>query len=117
MLAPQAKLDRASRLRVEAEAVRRHGFTSFLEHTFACLTHGQVPRARPEDRCGPWRFRTFVAADYSEEAFPCQHISEAEWHRAAEQPALQHDYVRWLLRAAEQLEAEAAAFSPRHRLN
>lgn len=117
MLDPQAKLDRASRLRAQAEAARRHGFTNFFEHAFACLTHGYVPRARPEDRCGPCPFRSFVAAYYSEEAFPCQRISEAEWHRAAEQPALQHDYVRWLLRAAEQLEVEAIAHSPRNRLH
>ena len=109
MLDPRANFERATRLQAEAEAVRRHGFTNFFEHTFACLTHGQVPRALPEDRCGPSPFRPFVAVDYGEEVFPGQHISEADWFRVAEQPELQHDYVRWLLRAAEQLEAEAAA--------
>ncbi|MGH9803657.1 MAG: hypothetical protein ACRD4D_00690 [Candidatus Acidiferrales bacterium] len=109
VLDPETSFARASRLRAEAEAVRRHGFTNFFAHTFACLTYGQVPRARAEARCGPCPFRPFVAADYSEEAFPCQHISEAEWRRAAAQPELQNDYVRWLLSAAAELEAEAAA--------
>jgi len=107
MLGTREKFQYAARLRAEAEAVRRHGFTNFFEHTLACLAYGQAPRARSEDRCGPCPFRPFVAADYSEEAFPCQHISEAEWHRAAAQPELTRDYVRWLLRSAEQLEAEA----------
>jgi len=109
MLDPQAKFPHAARLRAEAAAIRRHGFANFFEHTFACLAHGQTPRARAEDRCGPCPFRPFVAADYSEEAFPCQHISEAERYRAAEQPELQRDNVRWLLRAAAELEAEAGA--------
>jgi hypothetical protein len=108
VLDPRGQFQRAARLRAEANAVRRHGFTNFFEHTFACLTYAQVPRARAEDRCGLCPFRPFVAADYSEEAFPCQHISEAEWHRAAAQPEVQRDFVRWLLRAAEQLEADAA---------
>jgi hypothetical protein len=114
VLDPRAKFQRAARLRAEAEAVRRHGFTNFFEHTFTCLTYGQVPRARAEDRCGPCAFRPFVAADFSEEAFPCQHIGEAEWYRAAAQPELQREYVRWLLRAADALETEAAASARRN---
>lgn len=107
MLDSRTKLQQVARLRAEAEAVRRHGFTNMFQHTYSCLTSGQVPRARAEDRCGPCPFRPYVAEDYCEEAFPCQHISEAEWHRAATQPELARDYVRWLLRSAEQLEREA----------
>jgi hypothetical protein len=108
VLDPATKFQRASRLRAQAEAVRRRGFTNFFEHTYTCITYGQVPRARAEDRCGPCPFGPFVGADFRDEAFSCQHISEAEWYRAAAQPDLQREYVRWLLRAAEQLEADAA---------
>jgi len=107
VLDPRAKLQHVARLRAEADAVRRHGFTNMFQHTYSCLTSGQVPRARAEDRCGPCPFRPFVAPDFSEEAFPCQHISEAEWYRAAAQPELTRDYVRWLLQTAVQLEREA----------
>ncbi len=97
----------AQRLRAEAEAIRRHGLTNFFEHTFACLRYGQVSKAREEDRCGLCPMREFVRADYQEKAFPCQHINEQGWNLAAEHRELATQYRDWLLRTAEQLDAEA----------
>jgi hypothetical protein len=102
------KHEMAQRLRVEAEAIRRHGLTNFFEHTFACLRYGQSSKAREEDRCGLCPMREFVRSDYREEAFPCQHINEQGRNLAAEHRDLAEQYLVWLLRTAEQLEAEAA---------
>lgn len=103
------KNEMAQRLRAEASEIRRHGFTSFFGHTFACLRYGQASKERAEDRCGNCPMRQFIPSDYQEEAFPCQHINEAGWNLAAEQPGLAERYIAWLLRTAEELEAEAAA--------
>lgn len=102
------KLDMAKRLRAEAEDIRRHGLTNFFDHTYACARYGQASKDRPEDRCGMCPMRPFVPADYTDEAFPCQHINEQGWNLAAEQRGLAESYVAWLLNTAAQLEAEAA---------
>ena len=102
------KLEMALRLRAEAKSIRRHGLTNFFEHTYACLRYGQAMKDRDEDRCGPCPMRTFVPTDYQEEAFPCQHINTPGWDLAAQQPDLAEKYMAWLLRTAEQVEAEAA---------
>lgn len=101
------KHEMAQRLRSEAEDIRQHGMTNFFEHTYACLRYGQSVKMRSEDRCGPCPIRTFVPADYTEEAFPCQHVEEKGWDLAAQQPDLAEQYVSWLLRTADQLDAEA----------
>ena len=101
------KYQTAQRLRVEAEAIRRHGLTNFFEHTFACLRFGQVMKEREEDRCGLCPMRKFVRSDYRDESFPCQRINEQGWNLAAEHRDLANQYTAWLLRTAEQLEAEA----------
>ncbi|MBI4466911.1 MAG: hypothetical protein HY656_05755 [Acidobacteria bacterium] len=102
------KAEMARRLRAEAEDIRRHGLTNFFEHTYACLRYGQASKERAEDRCGICPMRPFVPADVQEEAFPCQHINEEGWDLASQQADLAEKYVAWLLKTAEQLEAEAA---------
>lgn len=102
------KSEMVRRLRAEAEQIRRHGLTNFFQHTFACQRYGQVSKQREEERCGPCPMRPFVPEDYGEEAFPCQHIEEQGWDLAARQPELAEQYVAWLLRTADQLEAESA---------
>ncbi len=102
------KLEMVRRLRAEAEQIRRHGITNFFEHTYACLRYGQVMKDRAEDRCGDCPNRPIVPEDFQEEAFPCQHINQQGWDLAAQQPDLAEKYVAWLLRTAEQLEAETA---------
>ena len=102
------KGEMARRLRAEAEDIRQHGLTNFFEHTYACLRYGQASKEREEDRCGWCPMRPFVPTDYTEEAFPCQHINEQGWDLAAQKPNLTEEYVAWLLRTADQLEAEAA---------
>lgn len=102
------KLDKAQRLRHEAEHIRRHGLTNFFAHTFACVRYGQAGKDRPEDRCGDCPMRPFVPGDCQAEAFPCQHIDENGWNRAAETKGLAASYVAWLHKAAAELEAEAA---------
>jgi hypothetical protein len=104
----ESKREMAERLRAEAADIRRHGLTNFFAHTYACLRYGQAMKAREEDRCGDCPMRPFVPTDYTEEAFPCQHINEQGWNLAAERSDLAEQYVAWLLRTAEQLEAEAA---------
>lgn len=101
------KRDMARRLRLEAEKIRKHGVTSFFDHTYACLRYGQASKDKPEDRCGDCPNRPFVPNDFKDEAFPCQHITEDGWEKAASQPGLADSYVAWLLRTANQLEAEA----------
>lgn len=100
------KLEMVRRLRAEAGHIRVHGLTNFFEHTYACARYGQASKDRAEDRCGDCPMRPFVPSDYLEEAFPCQHINEKGWDLAAERPELAELYVSWLLRTAEQLEAE-----------
>lgn len=102
------KREMAQRLRAEAAEIQHHGLSNFFEHTYACLRYGQAMKEREEDRCGPCPMRSFVPGDYREEAFPCQHINTQGWDLAAQQPDLAEQYVAWLLRTAEQLEAEAA---------
>ena len=100
------KREMAQRLRAEAVEIRQHGLTNFFAHTYACLRYGQVSKEREEDRCGNCPMRSFVPPDYQQEAYPCQHINAAGWDLAAQQPELAEQYVAWLLRTAEQLEAE-----------
>jgi hypothetical protein len=106
------KMEMARLLRGEAEQIRRHGLTNFFEHTFACARYGQAMKAHEEDRCGPCPMRTFVPADYNQEAYPCQHINEQGWDLAAADPDLAGKYAEWLMKTARELEAEAAAEIP-----
>lgn len=105
------KREMAERLRAEAEHIRRHGFTNFFAHTYACLRYGQAMKEREENRCGPCPMRALVPPDYREEAFPCQHINAEGWNLAAQEPDLAEKYVAWLLKTAKELEAEAARAS------
>ena len=101
------KHDMARRLRLEAEKIRKHGLTSFFDHTYACLRYGQASKDNPEDRCGDCPNRPYVPEEFREEAFPCQHITPDAWERAAEEPGLDDRYIVWMLRTADQLDAEA----------
>ncbi len=96
----------ARRLRVEAERIRKHGLSNFSEHTYNCLVYGQVSKEKAEDRCGDCPNRPFVPAGFEEEAFPCQHITEEGWDRAADEPGQAERTAEWLLRTADQLERE-----------
>ncbi len=101
------KQEMAQRLRHEGEHIRRHGLTNFFAHTFACARYGQASKDEPESRCGLCPIRPFVPADFREEAFPCQHITEQGWSQAAEWDGLAEAYVAWLLKTAAELETEA----------
>jgi len=101
------KYEMAQRLRFEAEAIRRHGLTNFFEHTFACLRYGPIMKAKEEDRCRLCPMREFIRSDYQHVSLPCQHINEQGWNLAAEHRELADQYMGWLLRTADQLEAEA----------
>lgn len=105
------KLVAALRLRAEAEALRRHGWFDFFEHTYACVSYGQVEKEPEAERCGPCPLEGFVPEGYREEAFRCQHIGEEGWLEVAKHPELAEEYAAWLLRSAEQLEAEVAALA------
>ena len=107
-MSPREKLAMANRLRSQAESIHRQGLTNFFAHTYACLRYGQASKERAEDRCGPCPMRQFVPGEFTQEAFPCQHIQEEGWEAAAQQPQLPEQYVDWLLRTASELEAEAA---------
>ena len=96
----------ASRLRAEAERIRRHGLYNFSEHTFACLMYGQVSKSPEEERCGDCPNRPFVPPEFAGEAFPCQHITEEGWDQAAAEPGQAERTVEWLLRTADRLEAK-----------
>lgn len=103
------KREMARLLRDEVEEIRLHGFTNFFKHTFVCARYGQASKDKSEDRCGDCPMRAFVPSDYQEASFPCQHITEQGWDLAAQQPDLAERYVAWLLRTAEELEAEVTA--------
>ncbi len=119
-----AKIDRremARRLRDEAERIRNRGLSNFSEHAYACLMYGQVSKPRlpvdfmrrgrgkpPEqERCGDCPNRPYVPPDFADEAFPCQHITEEGWDRAAAEPGQAERTAEWLLRTADLLEATA----------
>lgn len=101
------KREMARLLRAEAEEIRRTGFSNFFGHTFACLRYGQANLERDEDRCGDCPLRPFVPPAYRDETFPCQHIDEEGWALATHQRELAERYAAWMLRVAQQLEAEA----------
>ena len=96
-------------LREEARRLAQDGFTDFFSHTFTCLRYGQAMKDREEDRCGDCPLRPFVSPEDREEMFPCQHLSEDELYLAAETPDLAEKCSAWLMRTADQLEAEAKA--------
>jgi hypothetical protein len=102
------KLEMARRLRAEAEHLRRHGLTNLFEHTFACVHYGQVSKELGEERCGNCPLQPYVLPEYQDEAFPCQHITEEGWNRAADQPGMAERYADWLLHRAMELEAKCA---------
>ena len=97
----------ARRLRNEAERIRKHGLSNFTEHTYACLMYGQASKSLNEERCGDCPNRPYVSPDFAEEAFPCQHITEEGWERAAAEPGQAERTAEWLVRTADLLEANA----------
>lgn len=105
------KLEAAGRLRAEAEALREHGWFNFFEHSYTCVSYGQVKKEREAERCGPCPLEAYVPEDFREEAFRCQHIAEEGWLEVAEHPELAEEYAAWLLRSAEQLETEAVGLA------
>jgi len=106
-----SKREVAGILRQEAQNLRRHGFTNFFSHQFACLM-AQV--LRPE-QCEGCVLADFLPEEYAREAFPCQHFDQATWERIAQIPGLPEKVAVRFLAIAEGLEtqAEVEAVAPR----
>lgn len=100
-----SKREAARILRAEAESIRRHGFTNFFSHQFACLL-GQI--LRPEV-CGGCLLGDYVPEKWRNEAFPCQHIDDDGWRRMAANADLPEKVASRFLSIAEELEASAVA--------
>lgn len=98
-----SKREVARILRAEAENLRRHGFTNFFSHQFACVM-AQV--LKPE-QCEGCLLGEYVPEEYREEAFPCQHIGEATWERISRIPGLPEKVAERFATIAEELEAIA----------
>ncbi len=98
-----SKREMARILRIEAESIRRHGFTNFFGHNFNCL-QAQVLRTEMCDGC---LLREYVPAQYREEAFPCQHMDLNGFRRIASDPELPEKVAARLLSMAAELEAAA----------
>ena len=106
-------LQMATRLRNEAEKIRRHQTSNFFEQTYACLRHGELSSEREDERSGLCPLLRNVPQEYEREAFPCQHTSEEVRALATQKHDLAAEYAAWLLRTAEEL--EAAATCPRRK--
>ncbi|MFQ5694966.1 MAG: hypothetical protein ACE5HB_03165 [Terriglobia bacterium] len=102
----------AQRLRVEAQGIRHHGQTNFFQHVFPCLRSCSASKSPKGAQCDTCPLRPFLQADYRQEAFPCHEVAQRGWALAAEHKELAEDYVKWLLRTAERLEAEAERAYP-----
>ena len=98
-----SKREVARILRIEAESIRRHGFTNFFSHNFNCL-QAQVLRT---EMCEGCLLRNYVPEQYREEAFPCQHMDLNGFRRIASDPELPEKVAARLLTIAEDLEAAA----------
>lgn len=98
-----SKREVARILRIEAENIRRHGFTNFFSHNFACL-QAQVVRTEACEGC---LLREYVPEQYRSEAFPCQHMELNGFRRIASDPELPEKVAARLLSIAEELEAAA----------
>ncbi len=96
-----SKREVARILRIEAENIRRHGFTNFFSHNFACL-QAQVVRTEACEGC---LLREYVPEQYRSEAFPCQHMELNGFRRISSDPELPENVAARLLRMAEELEA------------
>ncbi len=96
-----SKREVARILRNEADSLRRHGFTNFFSHQFACLL-GQT--LRPE-QCEGCLLGDYVPEQVRQEAFPCQHIGQATWERIANIPGLPEKVAARFEEIAEELEA------------
>ena len=98
-----SKREVARILRIEAEGIRRHGFTDFFSHNFTCL-QAQVVRT---EMCEGCLLRDYVPEEYRTEAFPCQHMDLNGFGRIASDPELPEKVAARLLSMAEELEAAA----------
>ncbi len=98
-----SKREVARILRAEAENIRRHGFTNFFSHNFACL-QAQVVRT---EMCEGCLLGEFVPEQYRSEAFPCQHMDLNGFSRIAGDPELPEKVAARLLSIAEELETAA----------
>lgn len=111
-MALKSKREAARILRAEADSLRRHGFTNFFSHQFACLL-GQVLRAETCEGC---LLGDYVSPEVAKEAFPCQHIEQATWERIAEIPGLPLKLADRLVSIAEELEGLAQGEEPSRRV-
>ena len=103
-MASSQRPEAARYLRVQAEHIRRHGLTNFFEHTYTCLRYGQLTKAHVEERCLNCLLGSYVPLEYQNEVFPCQHITEEGWQRAAQEPGLAERVAARFIRAAEELQ-------------
>ena len=110
-MAIKLKWDAARILRAEADSLRRHGFTNFFSHQFACLL-GQV--LRPET-CEGCLLGDYVPEEVAKEAFPCQHINQATWEQIAQIPGMPQKLADRLVSIAEELESLAQTEEPGRR--
>jgi hypothetical protein len=102
-MALTSKREVAEILRNEAASLRRHGFTNFFSHQYACLL-AQV--LRPE-QCEGCLLGDYLPEEYREEAFPCQHITQETWKRIAQIPGLPEKVAERFGQIAAELEREA----------
>lgn len=107
-MAIKSKWEAAKVLRTEADGLRRHGFTNFFSHQFACLL-GQV--LRPET-CEGCLLAEFLSEECKTEAFPCQHVDQASWERIAAIPGLSERMAARLENIADELETLARREEP-----
>lgn len=98
-----SKREVARILRAEAESLRRHGFTNFFSHQFACVM-AQVLRPKQCEAC---LLGDYVPEEYREEGFPCQHIDESAWERIAVISGMAEKVAERFETIAGQLEASA----------
>lgn len=98
-----SKREVAQILRKEAASLRRHGFTNFFSHQYACLL-AQV--LRPE-KCEGCLLGDYLPEEYRLEAFPCQHITQNTWEQIAQIPGLPEKVADRFLEIATELERDA----------
>jgi hypothetical protein len=100
-----SKREVARILRIEAEGIRKHGFTDFSSHNFNCLQ----AQALKADQCLGCKLRNFVPEEYQDETFPCQHIDPEGYERIISDPELPAQIAARLVNLADEMEAAAAA--------
>jgi hypothetical protein len=98
-----SKREVARVLRIEAQNVKRHGFSDVPTYSFDCL---QAQVLRP-DPCLGCLLKDFIPEQSRGEAFPCQHIDPDGYHKIFAEPGMPEKISTRLSNLVEELEAAA----------